>query len=138
MDMILRSIPDHIVAFVSSGCITFASQSFNRVMEFTSDEVESTSFWDLLTEDSVRLMKSAFVDALAIKRNDEDTTTPLADGVPISVRIIEEKGGLLFSLKGVVHFASDYPECVCTLCPEHQNNDTSFLNDTTRHISDGS
>jgi PAS domain S-box-containing protein len=144
-DMILRSIPDHIVAFDSTGCVFFVSQLFNRALDFSSDELENTSFWDLLTEDSVRVMKSAFVNALAVKRKPEDDTTPLADGESISVRIIDkygskEKEGLPFSLKGVVHFAADSPECICTLCPEPTSSKSDLVIDNakTKQVSDGS
>jgi len=144
-NMILRSIPDHIVAFDSTGCVSFVSQSFNRALDFSSDELENTSFWDLLTDDSVRVMKSAFMDALAVKRKPEDDTTPLADGESISVRIIDkygskEKEGLPFSLKGVVHFAADSPECICTLCPEPTSSKSDLVIDNakTKQVSDGS
>lgn len=124
-EMILRSIPDLIVAFDSSGCMSFVSQSVNRFLDFTSYELENTSFWDRLTEDSVRLIKSSFMDALAVKRKPEEDTTALADGKLVPVRIIDKDGkkdeGLPFALKGVVHFAADSPECVCTLYPETPN-----------------
>ena len=126
-EMILRSIPDLIVVFDSSGCMSFVSESATRFLNYTSYELQSTSFWDRLTEDSVRLIKSTFMDALAVKRKPDDDTTPLAGGESISVRIIDKdddkrKGeGLPFALKGVVHFAADSPECVCTLCPETPN-----------------
>eukprot|EP00986_Skeletonema_menzelii_P013152 scaffold7491_cov142-Skeletonema_menzelii.AAC.3 len=102
-EMILRSIPDLIVVFDSSGSMSFVSQSASRFLNYTSSELENTSFWDRLTEDSVRLIKSAFMDALAVKRKPEDDTTPLADGEPISVRIIDKEdkkgNGLPFALK---------------------------------------
>lgn len=88
-EMILRSIPDLIVVFDSSGSMSFVSQSATRFLKYTSSELENTSFWDRLTEDSVRLIKSSFMDALAVKRKPDDDTTPLADGKPISVKIID-------------------------------------------------
>jgi len=142
-EMILRSIPDLIVVFDSSGCMSFVSQSASRFLNYTSDELENTSFWDRLTQDSVRLIKSAFMDALAVKRQPDDDTTPLAEGESISVRIIDrdndKEKGLPFSLKGVVHFAADSPECVCTLCPENPNakRDT-MAHSNANQVSDGS
>jgi len=141
-EMILRSIPDLIVVFDSSGSMSFVSQSASRFLNYTSCELENTSFWDRLTEDSVRLIKSAFMDALAVKRKPEDDTTSLADGEPISVRIIDKdddkEKGLPFALKGVVHFAADSPECVCTLCPETPNAKRDMAHSNANQVSDGS
>ena len=67
-EQILRSIPDLIVVFDSSGCISFVSHSVTRFLDYTVEDLENTSFWELITEDSVRLIKSAFMDALAVKR----------------------------------------------------------------------
>lgn len=123
--MILRSIPDLIVVFDSSGRMSFVSQSVSRFLQFRSYELENTSFWDRLTGDCVRVIKSAFMDALAVKRKPDDETTPLAEGEPIPVRLTDKDGkvekALSFTLKGVVHFAGDSPECICTLCPEVPN-----------------
>lgn len=128
-EQILRSIPDLIVVFDSSGCISFISHSVERFMGYSVDELEHTSVWNHLTEDSVRQIKSAFMDALAIKRRPEEDSTPLACGESISVTLIpknrvegktggEDDQGLLVSLKGVVHFGDEYPECVCSIRPE--------------------
>jgi PAS domain S-box-containing protein len=128
-EQILRSIPDLIVVFDSSGCISFISHSVERFMGYSVDELEHTSVWNHLTEDSVRQIKSAFMDALAIKRRPEEDSTPLACGESISVTLIpknrvegktggEDDHGLLVSLKGVVHFGDEYPECVCSIRPE--------------------
>lgn len=141
-EMILRSIPDLIVVFDSSGSMSFVSQSASRFLNYTSSELENTSFWDRLTEDSVRLIKSAFMDALAVKRKAEDDTTPLAEGEPISVRIIDKddnkEKGLPFALKGVVHFAADSPECVCTLCPETPSTKRDMAHSNANQVSDES
>ncbi len=141
-EMILRSIPDLIVVFDSSGSMSFVSQSASRFLNYTSAELENTSFWDRLTEDSVRLIKSAFMDALAVKRQAEDDTTPLAEGEPISVRIIDKddnkEKGLPFALKGVVHFAADSPECVCTLCPETPGTKRDMAHSNANQVSDES
>jgi PAS domain S-box-containing protein len=130
-EQILRSIPDLIVVFDSSGCITFISHSVTRFMNYTAEELEDTSFWDRLTEESVRLIKSAFMDALAVKRHCDEDSTPLANGESMTVTLIPKKEndiegnagedteqGLLVSLKGVVHFGEEYPECVCSIRPE--------------------
>lgn len=82
-----------------------------------------TSFWERLTVDSVRLIKSAFMDSLAVKRPLDEDSTPLANGESMTVTLIHRAGevegtGLLVSLKGVVHFAGESPECVCSIRPE--------------------
>ena len=130
-EQILRSIPDLIVVFDSSGCISFISHSVTRFINFTAEELEDTSFWDRLTEESVRLIKSAFMDALAVKRHSDEDSTPLANGESMTVTLIPKKPkniegnvgeddnqGLLVSLKGVVYFGEEYPECVCSIRPE--------------------
>ena len=118
-EQILSSIPDLIVVFDSSGCMSFVSPSVTRFLNYTSEELENTSFWDRLSEDSVRLIKSAFMDALAVKRNDNEDSTPLSNGESISVTLVDKKQDCwrLVSLKGVVHFAGDSPECVCSIRP---------------------
>lgn len=129
-EQILRSIPDMIVVFDSSGCMSFVSHSVTSFLDFTSEELENTSFWDLLTEDSVRLIKSVFMDALAVKRPPKEDSSPLANGESMTVTLLRRdgasgkqqqragNGGLLVSLKGVVHFAGESPECVCSIRPE--------------------
>ena len=130
-EQILRSIPDLIVVFDSSGCISFISHAVTRFVNYTAEELEDTSFWDRLTVESVRLIKSAFMDALAVKRHSDEDSTPLANGESMTVTLIPKKEndsdgnaggdddqGLLVSLKGVVHFGEDYPECVCSIRPE--------------------
>ena len=133
-EMILRSIPDLIVVFDSSGRMSFVSQSVNRFLQFRSYELENTSFWDRLTGDCVRVIKSAFMDALAVKRKPDDETTPLAEGEPIPVRLTDKDGkaekALSFTLKGVVHFVGDSPECICTLCPEMSNSKKDLNRDS--------
>lgn len=121
-EQILRSIPDLIVVFDSSGCISFVSHAITRFLEYTVEEIENTSFWDLLTQESVRSIKSSFMDALAVKRSPEEDSTPLANGDSMSVKMLckdanggDEDDGLLVSLKGVVHFAGESPECVCSI-----------------------
>ena len=49
--------------------------------------------------------------------------------------IVTDKDGkvekaLSFTLKGVVHFVGDSPECICTLCPEVSNSKKDLNRDT--------
>jgi len=122
MEQILQSIPDLIIVFDSSGHMPFVSHSVNTFLESTSDELEGTSFWDILTLDSIQLVKSAFMDALAVKRKLEDDSTLLWEGGSMTVKLVEkhsEDGNVkLVSLKGVVHFLDESPECVCSIRPE--------------------
>ena len=127
-ELILRSIPDLIVVFDSSGCISFVSHSVTRFLDYKVEELENTSFWEHLTEESMRLIKSAFMDALAIKRNPYQDSTPLANGESMAVTLLhknngggggETQGGLKVTLKGVVHFSTDSPECVCSIRPDN-------------------
>jgi PAS domain S-box-containing protein len=151
-EQILRSIPDLIVVFDSSGLISFVSHSVTRFMNYTVEELEETSFWDKLTEESVRLIKSAFMDALAVKRSHDEDCTPLVHGESISVTLIQKRCNdnegtsredddrhLLVSLKGVVHFGGEYPECVCSIRPEAvttlNNNMSPSTMDTLQHNS---
>ena len=114
MELILRSIPDLVVSFDSSGKIGFVSQSVSKFLTFTPDELEGKSFWDRLCEDSVRLLKAAFMDALAARQN-ESTTTPLGAGV-WELRLQDKnKENIMVTLNGVVHFTGDAPECVCSI-----------------------
>lgn len=120
-ELILRSIPDLIVVFDSSGCISFVSHSITRFLDYSVEEIEHTSFWDCLTEDSVRSIKSSFMDALAVKRPEGEDSTPLANGDSLTVTMVhkgDDDDGLPVSLKGVVHFAGESPECVCSIRPD--------------------
>lgn len=130
-EQILHSIPDLIVVFDSCGCISFISHSVTRFMGYSVNELEDTSFWNHLSEESVRLMKSAFMDALVVKRRPGEDSTPLANGDSMTVTLIpkreddveeivegDNEQGLLVSLKGVLHFGGECPECVCSIRPE--------------------
>jgi PAS domain-containing protein len=120
-EQILRSIPDLVVAFDSSGQISFASHAVTVFLQREVEDLEGNSFWDVLTEDSVRLIKSSFMDALAVKRQSDEDSTPLADGKSITVKMLSKDGsentGFPMSLKGMVHFAGEAPECVCSIRP---------------------
>lgn len=118
-EQILRSIPDLIVVFDSSGKLGFVSPSVSRFIDMTPDELVGTSFWDRLCESSVRLLKSAFMDALAAKKSDSDTC-PLGSGV-WDLRLVDKDSSYaLVSLNGVVHFSGEAPECVCCIRPLDQ------------------
>ncbi len=126
MELILRSIPDLVVSFDSSGKIGFVSQSVGKFLSFTPEELEGKSFWDRLCEDSVRLLKAAFMDALAAREN-ESTSTPLGSGV-WELRLQDKgKEHIMVTLNGVVHFTGDAPECVCSirLCATNGNSSTT-------------
>jgi transcriptional regulator with PAS, ATPase and Fis domain len=116
---ILQTIPDLIVVFDSSGCISFISQSVSTLLDITYQELEGTSFWNCLAEDSVKIIKSAFMDALAEKRKLEDDPTPLCHGKQMLVKLVDKNAGetRAVSLKGVVHFTGVAPECVCSIRP---------------------
>lgn len=136
MELILRSIPDMIVSFDSSGKIGFVSQSVCQFLAFKPEELEGTSFWERLCDDSVRLLKAAFMDALAARESDS-TTTPLGDGV-WELRLQDKnKEVVKVSLNGVVHFTGDAPECVCSirLCEGKQFN-TTILREDPNTITD--
>jgi len=115
-EQILRSIPDLIVVFDSTGKLWFVSQSVSRFMHMSAQELEGTSFWDRLCEDSVRLLKAAFMDSLAARTDDLDTA-PLGSGI-WELRLVDKDGShKVVSLNGVVHFSGDRPECVCSIRP---------------------
>jgi PAS domain S-box-containing protein len=118
-EQILRSIPDLIVVFDSSGKLWFVSQSVERFLGMTAEELEGTSFWDRLCEDSVRLLKAAFMDSLAARKSDSDAA-PLGSGV-WELRLVGKDGSYkVVTLNGVVHFSGDAPECVCCIRPRDQ------------------
>jgi PAS domain S-box-containing protein len=115
-DQILRAIPDLIVVFDSAGKLWFVSESVSMFLGMTADELEGTSFWDCLCEDSVRLVKAAFMDSLAAREPKSDTV-PLGSGV-WELRLVDKDGRHnIVTLNGVVHFAGDRPECVCSIRP---------------------
>ncbi|KAL7476042.1 hypothetical protein ACHAW6_001928 [Cyclotella cf. meneghiniana] len=116
---ILQTIPDLIVVFDSSGCISFISQSVSTLLDMTNQDLEGTSFWNCLAEDSVKLIKSAFMDALAEKRKLDDDPTPLSHGESMLVKLVDKntRETRAVSLKGVVHCTGVAPECVCSIRP---------------------
>lgn len=115
-EQILRAIPDLIVAFDSAGKMWFVSQSVSAFLQFHADELVGTSFWDRLCEDSVRLLKAAFMDSLAAQQPDSESTS-LGNGV-WELKLMDKDGSAKYViLTGVVHFAGDRPECVCSIRP---------------------
>ena len=115
-EQILKSIPDLIVVFDSSGKLGFVSESVVNFIDMTPEELEGASFWDRLCEDSVRLLKAAFMDSLAARKPDSDTA-PLGSGV-WELRLVDrDSSQIVVSLNGVVHFSGDAPECVCCIRP---------------------
>lgn len=114
-----QSIPDLIVVFDSSGCISFTSHSVPNFFNMQGQELEGATFWDYLTEDSVNSIKSAFMDALAAKRNQDDDSTLLCHGESLLVKLLDKDGGepTVVSFKGVVHFNDNTPECVSSMRP---------------------
>jgi len=132
-EQILRSIPDLIVVFDSSGKLGFVSHSVSNFLEFTPNELVGTSFWERLCEGSVRLLKAAFMDALAARTRDHETT-PLGSGV-WELRLQDKNGNfVLVTLNGVVHFSGEAPECVCSIRPMKSGN-TYTGNDTNTNTN---
>jgi len=115
-EQILRAIPDLVVVFDSSGKLGFVSESVGRFLEVSPEKLEGTSFWDLICEDSVRLLKAAFMDSLAAREADSDTAV-LGSGV-WELRLKNKNSKyMIVTLNGVVHFKGDAPECVCCIRP---------------------
>jgi len=119
-EQILKSIPDLIVVFDSSGKLWFVSESVSRFLDFSAGELEGTSFWDRLCDDSVRLLKAAFMDSLAARQPESDTAS-LGSGF-WELRLVDKDGvQKVVTLNGVVHFAGDRPECVCSIRPHEDH-----------------
>lgn len=119
-EQILRSIPDLVVVFDSSGKLWFVSESVERFLSFTASELEGTSFWDRLSPDSVRILKAAFMDSLAARESVSDTVQ-LGAGVWELELVDQSNTNKRVSLNGVVHFAGERPECVCSIRPLDAN-----------------
>jgi len=118
-EQILRSIPDLIVVFDSSGKLGYVSPSVSRFIDASPEELVGTSLWDRLCQGSVRLLKSAFMDALAAKKSNSDTCL-LGSGVWDLRLVNKDSSYTLVSLNGVVHFSGEAPECVCCIRPLDQ------------------
>ena len=135
-EQILRSIPDLVVVFDSAGRLLFVSESVGRLLSFKSHELDGSSFWERLCDESVKLLKAAFMDALAARNSDvgsvassnsskskakkgkakgamDDDMDLEPDSVPLGcgmweLRLVDKDGSHhLVTLTGVVHFPSD-------------------------------
>mmetsp|Transcript_25127 Transcript_25127/g.38878 ORF Transcript_25127/g.38878 Transcript_25127/m.38878 type:complete len:472 (+) Transcript_25127:148-1563(+) len=112
-ELILRSIPDLIVVFDSAGKIHFTSHSVTKLLNYNPDELEGASFWERISNDSVRSLKSAFMDALAARKPGTDTA-PL-EGIS-QLKLLDRDGQKrVGTMNGVIHFSGDAPECVCSI-----------------------
>jgi len=119
-EQILRAIPDLIVVFDSSGRLGFVSESVGRFLSVCPSKLEGTSFWDLICDESVRMLKAAFMDSLAAREADSDTAV-LGSGV-WELRIKDKNSNYrIVTLNGVVHFKGDAPECVCCIRPVRED-----------------
>jgi PAS domain S-box-containing protein len=115
-EQILMSIPDLIVVFDSTGKLWFVSQSVESFLKYSAYELEGTSIWERLCDDSVRLLKAAFMDSLAARRPEADTAI-LGSGF-WELKLVDRDGSFKnVTLNGVVHFTGDRPECVCSIRP---------------------
>ncbi len=94
------------------------------------------NFYDLLAqEECEEAVKGAFMDAVASSERHQDDkeggaekedSTPLCNGGSLSVKLgsshvddaTDEGDYIKVSLKGVVHFTGEGPECVCSIRPE--------------------
>jgi PAS domain S-box-containing protein len=124
-EQILKSIPDLIVVFDSTGKLWFVSESVSRFLQFSATELEGSSIWERLCEDSVRLLKAAFMDSLAAREADSDTA-PLGSGF-WELRLVDRDGNYkVVTLNGVVHFAGERPECVCSIRPSEGSHHDSL------------
>jgi len=74
-EQILRAIPDLVVVFDSAGRLLFVSESVSRLLDFSPDELDGSSFWDRICDESVRLLKAAFMDALAARSSSSCSST---------------------------------------------------------------
>ena len=130
-EQILKSIPDLVVVFDSTGKLWFVSQSISRFVGYKSHELEGKSFWDRLCPESVRLLKAAFMDSLAARESHTDTV-PLGDGL-WDLRLADKDGSFVsVTLNGVVHFAGERPECVCCIRPKDTASSISSRSTTSR------
>jgi PAS domain-containing protein len=127
-EQILRSIPDLVVVFDSSGKLGFVSESFSKFLDMPPEKLEGTSFWDRVCHDSVRLLKAAFMDALAARQPQADTVS-LGSGV-WELRLLDKNSMyIVVTLNGVVHFTGEAPECVCCVRPSGKVSEQNVRNE---------
>lgn len=115
-EQILKSIPDLVVVFDSSGKVHFCSESIRSFLDMKVEDMLGSSFWNRLCDDSTRRLKAAFMDSLA-ERPDHADTVSLGNTGQWNVHMVDIDGTTTkpVSLHGVVHFAGDRPECVCSI-----------------------
>lgn len=117
-EQILKAIPDLVVVFDSSGKLSFVSESVCRFLDVSAVELVGSSFWGMICEESVRQLKSAFMDSLAARDPNSETAT-LGPGV-WELRLKYKDSQLMtVTLNGVVHFKgeAEAPEVVCCIRP---------------------
>jgi PAS domain S-box-containing protein len=118
-ESILNSIPDLVIVFDSAGKISFISKSACTILKFQVEELQESSFWGLLCEESERQLKAAFMDSLAAKEEDTESV-PLGQGMWEIRMVDKDKSQKVVALHGVVHFTGENPQCVCTIRPREQ------------------
>lgn len=112
-EQILMNLPDLVVVFDSAGLLYFVSQTINQFINFSAAELEGKSIWERLCSESVQLVKSSFMDAMAAETTSESDTVPLGNG-SWNLRLVDKDGGLVpVSVNGAVRFGGERPECVC-------------------------
>jgi len=139
-EQILKNIPDLIIVFEPTGKIFFVSHSVSNFLDYSPDQLEGLSLWDRLSSESVRLIKAAFMDALAAR-------SPGGDMVPLGgvwdLELVDKSGKLKeVTLNGVVHFKGDSPECVCSIRSRKTikneavatKTESKFVNETTATV----
>eukprot|EP00934_Nitzschia_sp_Nitz4_P005749 Nitzschia sp. Nitz4//scaffold181_size46380//15126//16682//NITZ4_007173-RA/size46380-augustus-gene-0.41-mRNA-1//1//CDS//3329539498//5739//frame0 len=129
LNQMLEVVPDLIISFDSSGILRFVSKSSKDFIGCESEELIGTSFWNRLCANSVKRLKSVFMDSLA-KRKDNVPSVPLGHRV-WEVRLKDQDPiSPSLALRGALHFPDGSPECVCTI--RHWDNDTvvAFGKDT--------
>ena len=124
-EQILHSISDFIVVFDSSGKMLFVSHSVKRLLNYSRCELEGRSFWERLCDKSVRILKAAFMNAMAtrikgsdmVPRGEDFDTVPLGSGM-LELRLLDRDSTYkVVTLNGVVNFSGKDPECVCSIRP---------------------
>lgn len=112
---ILESVPDLVVVFDSSGCISFVSRSVTDFLG-SADELEGTSFWNLVTEESQGLIQTAVADAINEEAGSEESYALLNNGSPLLIDLFTNgQESQIASIKGTVFVHQGEPECVCSI-----------------------
>jgi len=151
-EMILKSVPDGVVAFDSSGTVLYANAFASGLLGRDPEgEGESCALWDVVCPASAIGIKSAFMDALAKKDKghtisgdgggapskqagktesdgDGDSDDPVYTLVPLSDEPLRVKfaSGEEMLLRGTVHFSDSAPHCVCMICPIEERDRRTF------------